>query len=83
MTFRESQSKHERDCGQRQRIQTGTQYEGGIRLVFLVYNNLHVVGEHAREEGTQEAASLKVTMGAREAMMCVPGRVDVWEREKR
>lgn len=39
----------------------------------LVYNNLHVVGEHAREEGTQEVASLKVTMGAWEAMMCVPG----------
>ena len=40
----------------------------------LVYTRLRVVGEHGREEGEQESASLKVTVGASsEVMMCVPG----------
>lgn len=47
----------------------------------LVYNNLRVVREQAREEGAQEVAYWKVTMRASE-MMCVPGRADVWESEK-
>lgn len=63
--------------GERENIQTGIPMRVAFSWSSLVYNRLHVVGEHSGEEGEQEVASSKVTMGASEVMMCAPGRADV------